>query len=228
MHRLIVTSAAYRQSSQAAPKLLARDPGNVLVARQARLRLPAELIRDSALAAGGLLDPEIGGRSVRPPQPAGASPHKWAESSGGERYRRGMYIELYRTAPYPLLANFDAPNGYGAACRRNRSTTPLQALNLLNDPVFVEAAQGLAARALAAAEATPARLDAAFRISLARSPEADERGWLLAYHERQRAWLDAHPDAAKTLMPRDPTPEAAAWAGVASVLLNVDEFLTRE
>ncbi len=114
LHRLIVSSATYRQSSRVSPELLLRDPNNLLLARQARIRLPAELIRDSALFASGLLNPEIGGRSVRPYQPAGASPHRWVESFAEDRYRRGMYIEFYRTAPYPLLASFDAPNGYSS------------------------------------------------------------------------------------------------------------------
>jgi hypothetical protein len=153
LHKQIVTSATYRQSSTFRPELQGRDPGNTLLARQMRLRLPAELIRDSALAASGLLYPVIGGKSIRPPQPAGltdlgyASSLRWQESQGQDRYRRGLYI-LQRTVPYPQLANFDAPDSNVAACRRTRSNTPLQALNLLNDPVFVEAAQALAARTL--------------------------------------------------------------------------------
>jgi hypothetical protein len=149
MHRLIVTSKTYKQSSNARPELENRDPNNALLARQSRLRLPAELIRDEALSTSGLLYPEVGGPSVRPPQPKGVSEigysgSHWEESRGKDRYRRGLYIHFQRTTPYPLLANFDAPKGTVTACRRLRTDTPLQALNLLNDPVFLEAAQALA------------------------------------------------------------------------------------
>jgi hypothetical protein len=228
MHRLMVTSAAYRQSSGVTAQLASRDPDNALLARQSRPRLTAELIRDSALAAAGLLDTRIGGRSVRPYQPKGASLHSWNESVGQDRYRRGMYIELHRNAPYPLLATFDAPNGYGAACRRNRSTTPLQALNLLNDPVFVEAAQGLAVRVTAVASGFDARLDFAFRVCLGRHPSPREIEWSRGYYEKQKQALRNDPEAARKLWPIDGSPDTGAWVGLASVLLNLDEFMTRE
>ena len=205
IHRTIVSSATYRQSSDTRPDVAGRDPENTLLARQTRLRLTAEAIRDSALAVSGLLSPEVGGPSVRPPQPNAAGGKGWNESTGRERYRRGMYIQLNRTAPYPLLVNFDAPNGYGALCRRNRSNTPLQALNLLNDPVFVEAARALAARTSGDFDQ---RLDRSFELCLGRKPDNDEREWLLAYWRSQ--------------------PEPMAWTGLASVLLNLDEFITRE
>ena len=152
MHRLIVESATYRQSSKARKELDDIDPGNRLLARQSRIRLEAELLRDSALSVSGLLDPSIGGRSIRPPQPAGLTNLgygnfvKWPESTGRERYRRGLYIFFQRTVPYPQLMMFDAPDSNVSCPKRERSTTPLQALNLLNDPVFFEAAQAMAAR----------------------------------------------------------------------------------
>lgn len=205
IHRTIVSSATYRQSSDTRTDVAERDPENKFVARQTRLRLSAEAIRDSTLAVSGLLFPEVGGPSVRPPQPAAAGDKGWKESTGRDRYRRGMYIQLNRTAPYPLLVNFDAPNGYGALCRRNRSNTPLQALNLLNDPVFVEAARALAARTSGDFRQ---RLDRSFELCLGRKPADDEREWLLAYWKSQ--------------------PERMAWTGLASVLLNLDEFITRE
>ena len=208
IHRLIVSSATYQQASDMRPDVAARDPENKLLARQARLRLNGEAIRDSALAVSGLLSPEIGGPSVRPPQPATASKKTWQESTGKDRYRRGMYIQLYRTDPYPFLANFDAPNGYGAVCRRARSNTPLQALNLLNDPVFVEAARTLAARVTADGGSFQQRLNHAFELCLGRKAASDESEWLLEYWSRQ--------------------PEPIAWTGLASVLLNLDEFITRE
>ena len=154
MVREIVTSATYRQSSNARPELEQRDPDNTLLARQKRLRLPAELVRDEALYAADLLDLRIGGRSVKPPQPKGvaelsyANSVKWEESTGADRYRRGLYIHFQRTTPYPQLMNFDAPNSDLSCTRRERTDTPLQALNLLNDPVFFEAAQGLAFRVM--------------------------------------------------------------------------------
>ena len=153
MHRLIVTSATYRQVSDVRPELDATDPENTLLSRQSRLRLPAELVRDAALAASGLARIlTIGGPSVRPPQPAGVAELRYGnggsgwKSKGADRYRRGLYIHFQRTTPYPLLMNFDAPGfELWRARAERRSNTPLQALNLLNDPVFVEAAQALAA-----------------------------------------------------------------------------------
>ncbi len=183
------------------------------------------MIRDSALFASGLLNPEIGGRSVRPYQPAGASPHRWVESAAEDRYRRGMYIEFYRTSPYPLLASFDAPNGYSSACRRNRSTTALQALNLLNDPVFIEAAQSLAAQILKVEGNFAERLDYAFRRCLARPADAREQEWLLAYFDKQKRALEANPDSASKISPWDPSPDAAAWVSMSSILLNLEDFM---
>jgi hypothetical protein len=149
--RRIVTSAAYRQSSGARPELAERDPGNTWLARQNRLRLPAELVRDNALAVSGLLFGRIGGPSIHPPQPEGVgdlsySRKDWPEDKGPERYRRGLYIFFRRTSPYPMLVNFDAPDTLTTSVARERTDTPLQALNLLNDPVFIEAAQALALR----------------------------------------------------------------------------------
>ena len=177
MIRLMVTSAAYRQSSNARPELDTRDPDNTLLARQSALRLPAELIRDEALSAAELLDLRIGGRSVKPPQPKGvaelsyAGSVKWVESTGPDRYRRGMYIHFQRTSPYPQLMNFDAPSAELSCTRRERTDTPLQALNLMNDSVFFEAAQGLALRVMReAGDAFGDRLDYAYLVTLGRDP----------------------------------------------------------
>jgi hypothetical protein len=159
LHKTIVMSATYRQSSKVRPELATKDPENVLLARQSRVRLPAETLRDQALAVSGLLNDDIGGRSFKPPQPVGVAElgyggRKWELSPGRERYRRGLYIHFQRTTPYPMLMNFDAPDMSVACSRRSRSTTPLQALNLLNDEVFFEAAKALAWRV---AEETPVR-----------------------------------------------------------------------
>jgi hypothetical protein len=228
IHRLIVSSATYRQSSVFRPAVAEKDPENKLIARQARVRLPAELIRDSALRASGLLNPEIGGRSVRPPQPDGVS--EWEPSKGVDRYRRGMYTQLYRNKPHPFLANFDAPNGYAPVCRRMVSNTPLQALNLLNDPVFVEAARVMGRRLASEQGDFAARLTLAFRLCLGRLPSPAEQEDLLSYFQQQKRLLAANRGAGEKIMPSALTgaADAAAWAGVASILMNADEFMTRE
>jgi hypothetical protein len=239
MHRLIVTSATYRQSSKDRPELREKDPDNSLLARQSRLRLPAELIRDSALAVSGLLNPETGGKSVRPPQPKGvaelgyANSVKWPESQGPDRYRRGLYIHFQRTVPYPQLVTFDAPDANLSCSRRQRSNTPLQALNLLNDPVFFEAAQGLAMRALRDAPEDPgSRLAYAYRLALARSPDAREMDRVQTLIGKQKLLLKDRPEEVRALFPLpldgvDPV-DAAAWTAAARVILNLDEFLHRE
>lgn len=175
MHRLIVTSAAYRQSSRVGPELRERDPGNILLARQSRLRLPAELIRDSALFAAGFLNPAVGGRSARPPQPQGvaelgyANNIKWEESQGADRYRRGLYIHFQRAAPYPQLVNFDAPDGMLSCTRRQRSNTPLQALNLLNGSGLLRGGAGTRG---ASPEAKPACVPRSPRVCFSHLPGA--------------------------------------------------------
>jgi hypothetical protein len=240
MHKLIVMSATYRQSSKVRKELEARDPNNKLLARQSRLRLPAELIRDEALAASGLLDTEIGGPSVRPPLPPGVVNLgygdfvKWKESDGPQRYRRGLYIFFQRSVPYPQLMNFNAPDSLLACTRRERTTTPLQALNLLNDSVFVEAAQGLAARVLRENRGgLNDRIEYAYELCLARKPSPREEDRLTKYYDQQKGILTHEPDSYARLFPTttlegvDPR-EAATWVGVSSVLLNLDEFITRE
>jgi len=237
MLRLIVTSAAYRQASGARPDLMERDPENRWVARQNRLRLTAELIRDQALAASGLLHPEIGGKSIRPPQPAGVaeigySKKAWDEDTGPQRYRRGLYIFFQRTTPYPMLINFDAPATLTATVQRERSNTPLQALNLLNDPVFQEAAQALAVRVAQEEKGFGERLERLFRLSLSRGPEPLERDRIATFFEKQRELLKSDPEAQNAIAPFVPQDETsldmAAWTGVARALLNLDEFITRE
>ena len=244
LHRLIATSATYRQSSDWRQDLAERDPSNRLLARQVRLRLPAETLRDASLAVSGLLDSRVGGRSVRPYQPEGVTDLsyggsvKWPQSEGSDPYRRGLYIHFQRTTPYPFLANFDLQERNVAQCARNRSNTPLQALNLLNDPAFFEMAQGLAFRIL---NETPgasfeSRLDRAFTLCLAREPTSSERETMNDYFVRQRAMLEEDRETARSWFPfeiagrREPTdPTAlAAWVGMGRILLNMDEFITRE
>ncbi len=239
-HKLIVMSGTYRQSSNARAALLSRDPDNMLLARQVRLRLSAEVVRDNALAVSGLLNKAVGGKSVRPPQPPGvleqgfdASSEKWIESKGRDRYRRGLYIQFLRTAPYPQLMTFDAPDSLETCSVRERSTTPLQALNLLNDPVFFEAAQVLAARILREQTGTvDQRIDYAYRVALGRSPTLKEKDRLLAFYEEQKELLKTKRDVIETLFPAADLEgversEAAAWVAVGRLLLNLDEFITR-
>ena len=232
--KTVVMSATYRQSSAVRAELQSRDPDNVLLARQARMRLPAELIRDSALAVSGLLNPAVGGKSVRPPQPGGKMQRrKWVESEGQDRYRRGLYIQYQRMFPYPFLANFDMPGGYEAVCRRGRSNSPLQALNLLNDEVFFEAAQALAVRILTEGPEDPrARLEHAFRLCLARSPADEELDWLETAMRRQTEILEKEQELAQLTLPVEfpglAPSEAASWVGAGRILLNLDEFITRE
>jgi hypothetical protein len=226
MHRLIVTSETYRQSSRATPELLAKDPENVLLGRASRFRLEAELVRDGALAAAGLLDRRVGGRSVYPPQPEGVTEvaygqPKWPASQGPDRYRRGLYTFMKRTAPYAAFAAFDAPSGEFCAARRDRSNTPLQALNLLNDAVYQEAARALAKKAAA----SPDPVAALFRQVLLRAPTDRERAALAEFRDRQKARLGAKElDGSKL----GGDPEIASLTLAARVVLNLDEAITRE
>ena len=240
IHRLITSSATYRQSSRVRSELLQQDPGNRWLARQLRLRLPAELIRDSVLAASGLLDRRVGGRSVRPPLPEGVaqlgygSGIKWKNSEGPDVYRRSLYIHYQRTVPYPFLANFDTPEASSAACSRERSNTPLQALNLLNEPVFFEASQALAARVLWEAPGSDfrSRLDHAFRLCLIRRATPAEQERLYTYFLKQKQLVEEDPAAPKALFPAQlegiDRVEASVWVGMSRILLNLDEFVSRE
>jgi hypothetical protein len=240
--RKMVLSSTYRQSSNARPELKDRDPNNTLLARQSRLRLSGELIRDSALASSGLLTRQIGGPSVHPPIPTGVLESgygsrgwgtAWPEDKGADRYRRGLYIQFLRTTPYPLLVNFDAPKSSVTACRRDRSNTPLQALNLLNDPAFLEMAQALAVRVLDSSKRDfSTRLERAYLDTLARQPSPKEQARMKEYFDKQQAILADDATSIAQLAPHSPdgsTPlEMAVWTAMASVILNLDEFITRE
>jgi mono/diheme cytochrome c family protein len=232
MQRLVVTSATYRQSSRVRPDLKTIDPDNRKLARQSRLRLDAELVRDSALEASGLLSRTIGGPSVFPPQPDGVMNfgqmrREWKADTGPDRYRRGLYTFLWRATPHPLLMVFDAPDATRACTRRVRSNTPLQALTLLNDEAFFEFASALGARVLSTGPSDDAgRLSYAFRLCLSRSPSRSELlrlGDLLASIRAEEPRDMPNGEAAFT-----GSSERAAWTAVARVLLNLDEFITRE
>lgn len=231
MHRLIVTSAAYRQASAYRPDAAKVDPSNRLLARQNRLRLEAEAIRDAALSAAGLLEPTVGGPSVYPPQPEGAGQftqvdRQWKADEGPNRYRRGMYTYFIRSAAHPGLVLFDAPIAQESVTRRNRSNTPLQALTLLNDQAQTELAGALARRVRETAAGRDARIDQAFELCLARPPREAERGRMRRFLAHMTDAFASDPDAVRRA--GEESAEAAAWTSVARVLINLDEFVTRQ
>jgi hypothetical protein len=230
IHRLIVNSATYRQSSRARPDLDAVDPNNKLLARQNRFRLDAEIVRDAALSASGLLVPKLGGPSVFPPIPDGVMSlgqlkREWKVSAGDDRYRRGLYTFYFRATPPPGLAVFDAPDAFSACTRRIHSNTPLQALTLLNDRQFYELAQGLAARLFREGPKSDTdRLDFAFRLCVARAPKPDEKKTLQQLLAQQ---LEGNESVSSSSAGTNAS-VFAAWTTVARVLLNLDETITRE
>jgi mono/diheme cytochrome c family protein len=221
LHREIVSSRTYRQSSKSRPELDKVDSGNRLLGRQSRLRVDAELIRDSALAASGLLSTTVGGPSVFPSQPDGVMTlgqmrRPWKMSEGADRFRRGLYTFFWRATPYPGLIAFDSPNAIQACTRRNRSNTPIQALTLLNDASFMECAAALAGRATGKDDQT--RIDAMFKSTLGRPATVAEQKALVALLNDERADAKGKGEAG----------EKASWTTIARVLLNLDEFITRE
>jgi hypothetical protein len=246
LHRLIVTSETYRQSSRVMPQGLERDPYNRLLARAPRVRVEAEIVRDIALSVSGLLNPELGGRAVYPPAPeflfqppASYGPKVWTEEKGKDRFRRSLYTFRFRSVPYPVLMNFDAPNGDFSCVRRARSNTPLQALTTLNETQFMEAARALAARTLRDGGTTDEQhIIYAFRQVLSRKPQPAEKAELLALLGRQRrrladGWLDVRElatgaDSAPQLPPGTTPSQLAALTTVSRVLLNLDETITKE
>lgn len=243
LHRLIVTSATYRQSSRMGPALQEADPTNRWLARAPRLRVDAEAIRDIALAASGLLSRNIGGPSVYPPIPDGVlnmgygAPMPWETSKGEARYRRAMYTFWKRSVPYPSLSIFDMPNADVACTRRIRSNTPLQALTTLNDTLFMEAAQGLAMRVWKeGGEDDRAKMTYGFRLCTGRLPDAFELQTLVAYLQQQQSNFNGRTAAAVYVSSPDPNNlpsdvdlhKVAPWTMVARVLLNMDETITKE
>ena len=234
LHRLIVTSATYRQASAVTPELAARDPDNALLARGPRVRLEAEVIRDSLLAAAGLLSTKMYGPGVRPPQPDGVTEvaygnPKWVESEGEDRHRRSIYTFQKRTAPFAMTVTFDGPTGEACLVRRDVSNSALQALTLLNDPMFVEVARALGDTARQAGSGDPARLAALGRLVLSREFDAEEQAVLADYLATQRRRLAAGElDAAKLAGGAGPDiVERAAWMLVARAALNLDEAIVK-
>jgi hypothetical protein len=242
MHKLIVTSATYQQSSKASSEMFQRDPYNRLLARGPRRRLEAEMVRDQALTVSGLLSRKLGGAPVMPPQPDGVwqmvySSDKWETSKGEDKFRRGLYTFWRRTSPYPSMVSFDAPSREFCVVRRTRSNTPLQALTLLNDPVYVECAQALAQRMLNEGGATPEQRAAyGLRLCIARNAKADEVKKLAALAEKGLARYKEDSDSAAKFVKfagaeakeKTDSAELAAWTVVANVLLNLDEFVMKQ
>jgi hypothetical protein len=244
IHRLIVTSATYRQASLRRADLERVDPYNKWLGRQARFRLDAEVVRDLALASSGLLSAKMGGPGVFPPQPDGCmdlGQHRktWKASSGEDRFRRAAYTYRWRNTPHPALKVFDAPAGLAACTRRIRSNTPLQALTLMNDPAFVELAVGLARRLMTEADSTANRIRFGFQLCLGREPDVEELRLLTGLVESQRSEFAVQSAEAKAVVarakllgqatqPAGGDTEFAAWTMAARVLLNLDETITRE
>lgn len=244
LHRQIVLSTTYRQDSSVTPERLAQDPRNRWLSRGSRVRVPAETFRDLVLAAAGLLDPQVGGPPVYPPAPeflfrppASYGPKSWGPEEGSGQHRRALYAFRFRSVPYPVLETFDAPNGDVACVRRSISNTPLQALVSLNEPVFLEAARGLAVRALAETRTSAASgrddavIEQVFVALTGRVPQDAERGILREMLTEQRSRLAADPAAARAIAGEAIAPaeasELAAWTLVSRVVMNLDETITK-
>jgi Protein of unknown function (DUF1553)/Protein of unknown function (DUF1549)/Concanavalin A-like lectin/glucanases superfamily/Planctomycete cytochrome C len=247
MQRLIVTSATYRQVSRVTRDLIERDPENRLLARGPRFRMPAEMVRDNALAVSGLLNPDVGGPSVYPYQPKGLweemafgeifTGQSYTPGSGKDLYRRSMYTTWKRTVPPPALSTFDAPDREKCTARRARTNTPLQALVLLNDPTYVEAARALAQRVIEQAGNDPTkRINAAFGLATGRKPQPGELKVLLELAKQQQEDYRRKKELSQKLLgvgesqvdPGVNVTDLAAWTTVASTILNLDETITKE
>ena len=246
LHKLIVTSKTYRQSSKVTPISIKTDPANRLLSRQSRIRLDAEIIRDAALSASGLLSEKIGGPGIRPPQPNGIyaftqNKKNWNTTTGEDRYRRGMYIVFFRSAPYPLFGTFDVPDFQTTCTRRPRSNTPLQALNISNDPAFIEFAQALALRVIESVpgdsvETLDRRIKLAFELALSRSPNEREFKTLKNYAiSFANGLASSNEEGVVNSFINEPLGntsvsrhECAALVAISRAIINTDNFITRE
>lgn len=244
MIRSMVLSHTYRQSSDLRQELAEQDPWNIGLARQGRFRVEAEVVRDIALAASGLLNSRVGGPSFKPPLPADlaalsyASGLKWEPSSVAERHRRGLYLHFQRTVPFPMLTAFDAPESNQTCTRRERSSTPMQALTLLNNELFTECARALGQRLLTHSKEPAEQIRHGFACVTGRLPRPPELARLLQFHSGQRALFERHPAAASQLlgaawpgssgMSPASVQDAATAVALGRILLNLDETITRE
>ncbi|TWT92428.1 PSD1 and planctomycete cytochrome C domain-containing protein [Stieleria varia] len=235
IYKLIAMSATYRQSSHYRADALAVDPKNALLSHQRRYRVEAEIVRDLALCASGKWSPTIGGPSVFPPIPPGvigtsSANHTWPESKGEDRYRRGLYTTIYRANVYPMLVTFDGPDRDNACTRRSRSNTPLQAMTMANDASLMELCASMAERIRKQTDDFASRVELAFKLALCRPPTKEESRRVAEFYTERVSYYESHPDDAKALIGQQDsnTVDAAAWAATARVLLNLDEFITRE
>ncbi len=234
LHKLIVTSATYKQSAAVTAQSQQLDPQNILLSHGPRFRLEAEIIRDAALQAAGVLSLKMGGPGVYPPQPLSVTTEgthgglEWKVSQGEDHFRRTLYTFAKRTAPFAMATTFDGPTGESCLARREVSNSPLQALTLLNDTMFMEAAQALARRVMASTESDHDRIATTFRHALTRPPTEDEVTMLQTFIEKQRARLKADPGAAAKFAGKadDKAPELATWTALARAILNFDEAIT--
>ena len=237
---MLITSEAYARTSKTTPDLRENDPANELLARQSRHRLDAEMVRDNALAVSGLLIEKVGGESVKPYQPAGYWQHlnfparKWQHDAGEKQYRRALYTHWQRSFLHPAMVAFDAPSREECTAERPRSNTPLQALVLLNDPTYVEAARAFAERILAEGGTdSVSRIIWAFHQALSRAPSAEELDLVTKLQSTQLARYKADAEAAAKLLtvgqrkPPATSPELAAITAVARTILNLHETITR-
>ncbi|MFP6752046.1 MAG: DUF1553 domain-containing protein, partial [Pirellulaceae bacterium] len=240
VHRLIVNSATYQQSSRVSPGQLQQDPSNLFLGRGPRIRLSAEMIRDNALEVSGLLSHKMGGPPVYPPQPDGIWRHvgrnapKYNTSSGTDRFRRGIYVVWRRSAPYPSFTNFDAPDRASCVVRRSRTNTPLQALTLLNDPAYLEIARYLAQRIidLPGMVDDRQRMAQAFQLVVSRQASAVELDMLLEFYRTELVRFQENPKVTSEALGTSTVAESeqpwlAAWLSIANILLNLDETITK-
>lgn len=235
LHRRIVTSATYRQSSHVTPESLEKDPENRFLSHAARFRMDGEVVRDSALAVAGLLSHKLGGPSVFPPQPANITTEgaygklNWTVSKGEDRYRRSLYTFSKRTAPFAMLNTFDAPSGESCVVRRDVSNSALQSLTLLNDPIFMEAAQALGRKFGSVQKPDQDSLNQLFDQLFSRLPEPSENELMVQFINKLRQDLSKKPDQARhlagNLKPDQNAVEVAVWTALARALLNTDEFV---
>jgi hypothetical protein len=233
--KLMVMSATYQQSVHATPEKIAKDPNNKYLARGPRVRLSSEQIRDQALAVSGLLNRKMYGPSIMPPRPdaEGSNWTDWNAAEGNSQYRRGLYVFWRRTDPYPSMITFDSPVRTVCSSRRIRTNTPLQALILLNDPVYMEAAQALAAKIKATeTHSIEEQLIAGYHMVMFRNPSPEKvrdlkRLYEEALHHYQQKALLASSEITESDDPERPAPEVSALRLVANALLNLDEFITK-
>ncbi len=249
MTRKIVLSATYRQSSIVSKSALEMDPENIWLSHAPRFRLSGEMLRDSALKFSGLLTRQLGGPSVFPPQPPGVTTEgaygrlNWNVSDGPDRYRRGLYTFMKRTTPYAMLATFDGPSGESCVASRPRTNTPLQALTLMNDGVFLEIAANMGLQWTEKPGGEMCRVEDLFRKILVRPASESEANRMLSFYRAQKAWLQDNPDEINEILnwsqihwneyktrldEPDEQAEAAAWTLLTRALMNLDETVTRQ